>query len=169
MLDLNRVAAIGHSQGAGGAVNAAIGDRGAIRTVIAIDLPAKGLCSADDCADIPQGLPPKTSVLFLSGAKDPLSQPDKIADYYDAVPAGLTKAKASVRGADHNDIQGQPGCGFLAIGCRKGVDGFLPVITAWLAWQLGIDPAARQVFAGKDAPFLGYRRLVATSFSGRRD
>ena len=165
-LDLNRVAAIGHSQGAGGAVNAAIGDKGGIRTVIAIDLPAKGLCSAGDCDDIPSGLPPKTSILFLSGAKDPLSRPDKIASYYDAVPAGLTKAKASVRDADHNDIQGQPACGFLAIGCRKGVDGFLPFITAWLAWQLDIEPRARQVFAGKDAPFLDDNRLTATGFSG---
>lgn len=164
-LDLNRVAAIGHSQGAGGAVNAAIGDKGGIRTVIAIDLPAKGLCSSGDCDDIPGSLPRKTSILFISGARDPLSKPDTIAAYYDAVPTGLTKAKASVRAADHNDIQGQPGCGFLAIGCRKGVDTFLSVITAWLAWQLDIEPAAKQVFVGKDASFLSDNRLTATGFS----
>ncbi|MBN9221145.1 MAG: hypothetical protein J0I79_24625 [Mesorhizobium sp.] len=166
-LDLNRIAAIGHSQGAGGAVNAAIADKGGISTVIAIDLPARKFCSRGDCDQIPGGLPPKTSILFLSGARDGLSKPEAVASYYDAVPAGHARARASVRGADHNDIQGQPGCGFLALGCRQGIGAFLPVITAWLVWQLGIEPASQQVFAGKDATFLSDDRLTATAFSPR--
>lgn len=166
-LDLNRIAAVGHSQGAGGAVNAAIGEKGGIKSVIAIDLPARNLCGAGDCDDIPYGLPPRSSILFLSGEKDPLSAPDKVKSYFEAVPAGLLKARASVRDADHNDIQGQPGCGFLAIGCRHGVKVFLPYITAWLAWQLDIEPDARRVFVGNDASFMTDKKLTAVGISAR--
>lgn len=64
-------------------------------------------------------------------------------------------------------MQGQPGCGFFAIGCRKGVESFLPYITAWLAWQLDVEPRASQVFVGNDAPFLSDKRLTTTGFSGQ--
>lgn len=151
-IDFDRVATAGHSQGAGGAVNAAIA-ASHVDTVVAIDLPARNHCSPGDCENIPSGLARGTSVLFLSGERDPLSPPDAVDAYYRAVPGGLPKAKAAVVDADHNDIQGQPECGFLAIGCRHGVEGFLPYITAWLAWQLKIDPAAERLFVGPGAAF----------------
>lgn len=160
-VDVDRVAAIGHSQGAGGAANAAIA-AGHIDTVVAIDLPAKDNCSPGDCDDIPSGLSGDVSVLFLSGDRDPLSPPDAVDAYYGAVPEGLLTAKGMVVDADHNDIQGQPECGFLAIGCRNGVEGFLPYVTAWLAWQLEVDPAAGQVFVGPEADFLVDPRLSGT-------
>ena len=69
--------------------------------------------------------------------------------------------------ADHNDIQGQPGCGFLAIGCRHGVKGFLPYVTAWLVWQLKIDPSAKRLFVGPDAAFLTDPRLVGAKVQGQ--
>lgn len=49
--------------------------------------------------------------------------------------------------------------GFLAIGCRNGVEGFLPYVTAWLVWHLEIEPAAERVFVGPDADFLSDPRL----------
>lgn len=156
-VDFDRVAAAGHSQGAGGAANAAIA-AGRVDTVVAIDLPAREHCSPGDCDDIPSGLS-GTPVLFLSGDRDPLSPPDAVDAYYRAVPEGLLKAKGMVVDADHNDIQGQPECGFLAIGCRNGVEGFLPYVTAWLVWQLQIDPAAGHVFVGPEAGFLADPRL----------
>jgi hypothetical protein len=82
-----------------------------------------------------------------------------IRSYYRDVPARRRKAKGLVLGADHNDIQGQPDCQFLSIGCRNGVEGFLPYVTAWLAWQLGVEPTARGVFVGHNASFQADPRL----------
>lgn len=165
-IDFDRVATAGHSQGAGGAVNAAIA-AGDVDTVVAIDLPARNHCSPGDCEDIPSGLPGGVSVMFLSGERDPLSPPAAVGAYYQAVPDGLLKAKGLVVGADHNDIQGQPECGFLAIGCRHGVEGFLPYVTAWLIWQLRIDPTAERLFVGPDAAFLTDPGLHGTEVRGQ--
>lgn len=160
-IDFDRVATAGHSQGAGGSVNAAIAS-GHVDTVIAIDLPARNHCNPGDCDNIPSGLPRGVSVLFLSGERDPLSPPAAVDAYYQTVPGGLLKAKGMVVDADHNDIQGQPECGFLAIGCRHGVEGFLPYVTAWLVWQLKIDGTAERLFVGPDAAFLTDPRLSGT-------
>jgi pimeloyl-ACP methyl ester carboxylesterase len=157
-IDFDRVATAGHSQGAGGAANAAVA-ASHVDTVVAIDLPARNHCSPGDCENIPSGLPDGVSVLFLSGERDPLSPPDAVDAYYQAVPGGLLKAKGMVVDADHNDIQGQPECGFLAIGCRHGVEGFLPYVTAWLVWRLKTDAAAGRLFVGHGAAFLTDPRL----------
>lgn len=159
-VDFERVGAAGHSQGAGGAVNAAIA-AGHIDTAVAIDLPARNHCDPGDCDNIPHGLSGDTTVLFLSGDRDPLSPQEAVDAYFGDVPDGLFTAKGMVVDADHNDIQGQPECAFLAIGCRNGVEGFLPYVTAWLAWQLGIEPAAEQIFLGPDADFPVDPRLSA--------
>lgn len=162
-LDFGRVAAAGHSQGAGGAVNAAISDP-EISAVAAVALPARHHCAPGDCEQIPAGLSAGTSVLFLSGERDPLSPPDALASYYGQAPDGIRKAKASVIDADHNDIQGQPECQFLSIGCRNGVEGFLPYITAWLVWHLGVDPGAGKLFTGQGSSFLTDLRLNGPQF-----
>lgn len=164
--DPSRVAAVGHSQGAGGSVNAAIRSR-EVDTVIAVDLPARKRCQPGDCEDIPTGLPGDISILFLSGARDPLSPVEAAGSYYDAVPDGIARAMAMVVDADHNDIQGQPKCGFLAIGCRNGVEGYLPYVTAWLAWQLDIEAGARDVFVGPAADFTEDPRLANAAIWAR--
>lgn len=152
--DRRRIAAIGHSQGASGAFNAAAAPSSKISTTVLIDLPGRRLCNREHCAAIPTGLREKQSILFLSGEKDPLSSPDMIDGYFSEVPAGRLRAKAAVAGADHNDIQGQPGCQPFAIGCRTGIGAFLPYVTAWLRWQLAGDKAAAAIFSGKGALFL---------------
>lgn len=154
LADRRRIAAIGHSQGASGAFNAAAAPSSGIGTAVLIDLPGRRLCNREHCAAIPTGLREKQSVLFLSGEKDPLSSPEMIDGYFSEVPAGRLRAKAAVAGADHNDIQGQPGCQPFAIGCRAGIGAFLPYVTAWLRWQLSADKAAAAVFSGKGALFL---------------
>jgi fermentation-respiration switch protein FrsA (DUF1100 family) len=154
LADRRRIAAIGHSQGASGAFNAAVAPSSGIGTTILIDLPGRSLCNREHCAAIPTGLREKQSILFLSGEKDPLSSPEMIDGYFSEVPAGRLRAKAAVVGADHNDIQGQPGCQSFAIGCRTGIGAFLPYVTAWLRWQLAGDKAAAAVFSGKGALFL---------------
>lgn len=158
--DRRRIAAIGHSQGASGAFNAAAVPSSGIGTAVLIDLPGRRLCNREHCAAIPTGLREKQSVLFLSGEKDPLSSPEMIDGYFSEVPAGRLRAKAAVAGADHNDIQGQPGCQPFAIGCRTGIGPFLPYVTAWLRWQLAGDKAAAGVFTGKAAPFVRDPQLI---------
>lgn len=160
LADRRRIAAIGHSQGASGAFNAAAAPSSGIGTTVLIDLPGRRLCNRQHCAAIPTGLRERQSILFLSGEKDPLSSPEMIDGYFSEVPAGRLRAKAAVVGADHNDIQGQPGCQPFAIGCRAGIGAFLPYVTAWLRWQLSGDKAAAAVFSGKDAPFAGDPRLT---------
>jgi hypothetical protein len=53
--------------------------------------------------------------------------------FYNATPAGLTKAKAILKGGAHDDITGDPTCVLL---CSNGVYGYLGYPTAWLMWQL---------------------------------
>lgn len=165
LADRRRIAAIGHSQGASGAFNAAAAPSAGISTTILIDLPGRRLCNREHCAAIPTGLRQKQSILFLSGEKDPLSSPEMIDGYFSEVPAGRLRAKAAIVGADHNDIQGQPGCQPFAIGCRAGIGAFLPYVTAWLRWQLAGDKAAAAVFSGKGAPFARDPRLTGTAIS----
>lgn len=159
-VDRKHIAAIGHSQGASGAFNAAAAPSSGIGTTVLIDLPGRRLCDREHCAAIPTGLREKQSMLFLSGEKDPLSSPEMTDGYFSEVPAGRLRAKAAVVGADHNDIQGQPSCPPFAIGCRTGIGAFVPYATAWLRWQLAGDKAAAGVFAGKGAPFLRDPRLT---------
>lgn len=160
LADRRRVAAIGHSQGASGAFNAAAAQSSGIGTTVLIDLPGRRLCNREHCALIPTGLRAKQSVLLLSGEKDPLSSPEMVDSYFSQVPAGRLRAKAAVAGADHNDIQGQPACQTFAIGCRSGIGAFLPYVTAWLRWQLAADKAAAAVFTGRDAPFTRDPHLI---------
>ncbi len=165
LADRRRIAAIGHSQGASGAFNAAAAPSSGIGTAVLIDLPGRRLCNRQHCEAIPAGLREKQSVLFLSGEKDPLSSPEMVDGYFSDVPAGRLRAKAAVVGADHNDIQGQPGCQPFAIGCRTGLGAFLPYVTAWLRWQLSGEKAAAAVFSGKDAPFARDPRLTGTAIT----
>lgn len=163
LADRRRIATIGHSQGASGAFNAAVAPSSGIGTAVLIDLPGRRLCNREHCAAIPTGLREKQSILFLSGEKDPLSSPEMIDGYFSEVPAGRLRAKAAIAGADHNDIQGQPGCQPFAIGCRAGIGAFRPYVTAWLRWRLAGDKAAAAVFSGKDAPFARDARLTGAA------
>lgn len=165
LADRRRIAAIGHSQGASGAFNAAAAPSSGIGTTVLIDLPGRRLCNRQHCEAIPTGLREKQSVLFLSGEKDPLSSPEMVDGYFSDVPAGRLRAKAAVVGADHNDIQGQPGCQPFAIGCRTGLGAFLPYVTAWLRWQLSGEKGAAAVFSGKDASFARDPRLTGTAIT----
>lgn len=130
-LDVTKVAAVGHSQGAGGSVNAATLSGGLITTVVPIALPAPLWVGAGDAFSVGALTCP---VLFLSGANDWLISPaSALQDYYDEVPGGA--GKALLKGAGHNDVQ-------------DGGGGFLGYVTAWLTYQLRGDAQARAAFAG---------------------
>jgi hypothetical protein len=160
-LDINHIGAVGHSQGAGGAVRAMIVSTGIaayppIVTVIPIELPGQRFCFCPpqdilDTAAVTTG-----SIFFVDGSADiPVSPPrqapgtpgeQSIQAFYDAVPASVVKAKATLLLANHNDIGGQPKCLPGAWFCDIGVFGYLGYPTAWLAYQLGLDPSAKAAF-----------------------
>ncbi|WP_433440688.1 alpha/beta hydrolase [Nonomuraea sp. CA-141351] len=130
-LDVTRVAAVGHSQGAGGSVNATNHSGGLITTVVPIALPAQIWVSPGDEFSVAALTCP---VLFLSGANDwVISSAATVQGYYDQVPGAA--GKALLKGAGHNDIQ-------------NGGGGFLGYLTAWLMYQLRGDTLARGAFAG---------------------
>jgi hypothetical protein len=156
-LDINHIGAIGHSQGAGGAIRAMIASNGKIMTVIPIELPGQQFCLCSpsqvlDTASITQG-----SVFFVDGSNDiPISPPiqppqqtgeQSLAAFYAAVPNAVPKLTATLIGPAHNDITGQPGCDTAAaVPCLIGVYGYLGYPTAWMADRLGLDSTAHTAF-----------------------
>jgi pimeloyl-ACP methyl ester carboxylesterase len=144
-VDRRRVAAIGHSQGATGVMNAAIASPASFRTVVAVELPDRRFCKRGDCERVPQGLSPSVSALLIAGRYDGLSAPAVNDAYYRGF-ASLVKARLTLRDADHNDVQGTPNCPFVPIACRQGVRPFLPYLTAWLRWRLIGDKQAEMIF-----------------------
>ncbi|MFD0366033.1 hypothetical protein ACFQZZ_31725 [Nocardia sp. GCM10030253] len=159
-LDTRSAGAMGHSQGGLGALNALARSRGALTTAVTVEMPMQALCKAmplvpgqDICID-PATLT-SGSVLLVNATADPVSPSNQIAPqqqigpqsmqgYYDAMPAWLPKAKAALADANHNDIQGQPGC--TNYGCTAGVDGYLGYLTAWFMDRLRGDSHAHSAF-----------------------
>jgi hypothetical protein len=151
-LNTAEIGAFGHSQGAGGAMNALIKSNGTIKTVLPIELPARIWCVANCVAmqSFTQG-----SVFFLDGSLDPISPPTQspqisgeqsIAGYYNAVPAGVAKLKGTLKGPTHNDVTGQPDCAAAQPPCLIGVFGYLGYPTAWMMYQLQGDAVAHGAF-----------------------
>ena len=132
-VDLDRVAASGHSQGAGGSVRAAVAPGSPITTVLTFDLPTRALqfdaaTKGFDTAAL------RVPVLFLSGMDDQLiSGTVTNHEYFHSVPgpAGV----AMLTGADHNGIQ-------------HGARPYPGYATAWLRYQLMDDAVAAAAFTG---------------------
>jgi hypothetical protein len=177
-LDTGHIGAVGHSQGASGAVRAMIDSTGTppyppIITVIPVELPGQRFCFCPlseilDTAAVTHG-----SIFFVDGSADiPVSPPTQpphmpgeqsIEAFYDAVPTvdaqgnpnGVVKLKGTLLAANHNDIGGQPKCVPGTPFCDVGVFGYLGYPTAWLAYQLGVDPSAKAAFvSGSGEMFL---------------
>jgi hypothetical protein len=154
-LDTKHIGAMGHSQGATGAINAMRDSAGSIRTAIAMALPAQRYCSSPenctDTKDLKSG-----SVFFLNGSLDGIISPSyeplgtkglqSNSAYYRATPDHLPKFWATLRGTSHNDMLGQPDCGPVGLLCTNGVYGFLGYPTAWMQYQLRNDGRSRSVF-----------------------
>ena len=168
-LDVDHVGALGHSQGADGAAQALLASHAPgsthrpIATLVPIELPAqKWTCftSTDpsclpaesfDAKDLVEG-----SVFYVGSSNDTFVAPpmqeagvageQSTQAYYDATPAGTPRAKGTLVGADHNDIQDHcaAACGGL------GPQPYLGAITAWLLYQLRGDARGRAVFVGHE-------------------
>jgi hypothetical protein len=130
-LRTRRVGAVGHSQGAGGAVNATNRSRGLVRTTVPVALPDERLVSPGDEYDVARLRRP---VLFLGGGLDlVISPPTTIRGFYDR--ADGPAAMAVLTGAGHNTIQGTGG-------------ELTPYLTAWLRYQLASDRFAAGAYVG---------------------
>lgn len=172
-LDTDNVGAMGHSQGAVGTLNAAIMAGGAIKTAVPIELPGQFMCTlnmpkpdpAMNVCTNPQALT-TGSVLYINGTASPIApstQPlpweqigvQSMQGYFDATPNSVQKAKATLIGPNHNDIQGQPGCPPNDLGCVNGVQGFLGVLTAWNMDTLQGDEYAHGAFVSGTGSMFG--------------
>lgn len=130
-VDTSAVGAAGHSQGASGALNAAVLSGGLIDTVITNAMPDPVWVSAEHKTDFSRL---SASVFLTSGTSDILiSTASGNAGYYNQVTGGA--ARARLKGAGHNTIQGTGG-------------GFRGYVTAWFRYTLEGDTTARGAFAG---------------------
>ncbi|WP_394822247.1 hypothetical protein [Pendulispora albinea] len=168
-LDPTKIGVFGHSQGAGGSMRAfalanepGSGHR-PMSTLVPIELPAqKWICVGNsdpeckarhwfDGAAIRSG-----SVFFVNGSRDSLISPStqapgtegqqSMAAFFDAVPDAVPKARATLAGADHNDIQ--DACKIL---CSVPQAEYFGYLVAWMRYRLMDDPIASLAFAGPDA------------------
>jgi hypothetical protein len=157
-LNAKEIGALGHSQGATGAINAMIKSGGSIKTVIAIELPKQFFCSSSvNCTDTKNLT--AGSVFFIDVSEDGISPPiqyswesgeQSIKAYYDATPSGIAKVKGTLIGPNHLDLIGQPDCPEdwkrLLFMCTDGVYGYLGYPTAWMIAQLQGDSYAAGAF-----------------------
>ena len=157
-LDPTGVAAVGHSQGATGAINALADSGGIVSTAVAFEIPAQMFCSSTvrctDTRKLNSG-----SVFFVNGSGDspisPSTQPIPWQDvglqsdlaYYQATPEVVSKVWATAIGPSHNDVQGQPDCARASVPCVVGVGPYLGYPTAWLMDRLQYDQRAHTAFA----------------------
>lgn len=147
-LDVAHVAAVGHSQGAGGATRAATNNPGLITTLMTFSLPnrmwvgANPNCpTAADCMYDPALLTQPTFLTGTNGLADALiASPATQKAFYNSIPGraavGIIQ-NSEGRAADHSAIQD-----------RENPGGLLGYATAWLRYQLRGDTVAAGAFTG---------------------
>jgi hypothetical protein len=150
-LDTGEVAAVGHSQGAGGAVRAATNDPGLIKTVLTFSLPNTAWVGPNpdcptkaDCMFNPAALTQPVFFISTHGPFDALiASPATERAFYNSttVHAALgVILKSGGTVADHNSVQN------TADGGNPG--GELGYATAWLEYQLRGNTTAAGAFTG---------------------
>lgn len=135
-LETSRVGAIGHSQGAIGALNAATKSDGLITTVVPVALPDLRWRSPEHEADLSGILQP---VFFVAGSEDWVSTPSGLLAYVRAIPGSSTIGRRA--GALHDAILDPAGA-------------YLGYVTAWMRYRLSDDPVAAEAFEGPRAEIL---------------
>jgi hypothetical protein len=151
-LATDRVGAMGHSQGAAGALNALRKSDGLIRTAILFHIPENGCWSCPpETPTGESGLDEITwgSVFLVTGSNDPpVSSAAGNKWWYEELPDSIPKARGRLLGPTHGDITGQPGCTDprAALACFNGVFGYLGYSTAWMMDRLWGDAFARGAF-----------------------
>ncbi len=134
-LDPAKVGALGHSQGAGGTLNATVHSNGLIVSALTIELPDPIWWGSP----VPSLASVAAPMFFIRGTSDPIATESAAQNWYDEVPAGV---KAALIGAGHNDIQTT----------NNRLKGY---ITAWMMYTLQGDPVAQDAFVGSAAEING--------------
>jgi hypothetical protein len=130
-LDVANVGALGHSQGAGGALNATINSGGLITSTITVALPDPFWWTTP----VPNmaSFPSTGQIFFIRGTTDFLATESAALNWYNPVPGGA--AKAAQKSAGHNEIQ-------------KATTRLKGYVTAWMLYTLRGDANARAAFVG---------------------
>jgi hypothetical protein len=131
-LDTDSIGAFGHSQGAGGTLNATLMSNGLIKSAITNALPNPIWWSSPvpDMSTWPTSVP----IWFSRGTNDRLIASESEAqNWYNSVPGAA--AKASLKRANHNTIQNDD-------------NGYQGYYVAWFKYTLEGDSFARGAFVG---------------------
>jgi dienelactone hydrolase len=133
-VDVDHIAAVGHSQGGVGVVNARTKANGRlIKTIVPLHMsPNLGgeLTYNTANVDVP--------IFFISGTEDGLFSPLRVSQAaYNAVPAGVPAVMGIRLGAFHDAI--------------RDTDKEQGYVTAWLEYQLKGNQEASQAFRGSSA------------------
>ncbi|RFA30597.1 alpha/beta hydrolase [Alkalilimnicola ehrlichii] len=129
LLDIERIATVGHSQGGGGAIMAGTDER--VLTTISIQPYIRGLSHIENAQTAQNG-----PMLLFSGSSDIIASPTKNQrPLYDS--ANVPVFWATLRGAGHFEPTGDAA-------------GFRGPLTAWLRYYLMDDQMARHVFKGNN-------------------
>jgi len=128
-LDTAKIGAAGHSQGAGGAVNATIMSSGLIKSTMPFNLPDPRWWTTP----LPDWSQISNPIHFFTGSTDKLSTATWQTNFYNQVPGAA--AKASLKSAGHNVIQ-------------NANNGYFGYATAWFRYTLAGDTVARGAFVG---------------------
>jgi hypothetical protein len=150
-LDTSRIAAVGHSQGAGGATRAATNDPALITTLMTFSLPNTiwvapnpDCATRQDCMFNPAQLTQPVFFISTHGLEDSvIASPETETAFYNSttIQAALGIIQNSGGApADHDSIQD------VADGGNP--QGELGYATAWLAYQLRGDATASAAFTG---------------------
>lgn len=129
-IDASKVGALGHSQGAGGTVNATNNSGGLIKADVPICLPDQRYVHSPDQFNVAALRVP---TLLLGGNADLIAPPTTLQGYYNQIPGAA--ALAILKGANHFTIEGSGG-------------GYLGYLTAWFMYNLRGDQYARAAFVG---------------------
>jgi pimeloyl-ACP methyl ester carboxylesterase len=150
-LDVNHAAAVGHSQGAGGATRTATNDPTLIKTLMTFSLPNTAFVGANpdcptaaDCSYNPASLTQQAFFIGTHGLLDALiASPSTETAFYNSVTGhaalGIIQ-NSDGKAADHNSVQN------TANGGNPG--GELGYATAWLEYQLRGASVAAGAFSG---------------------
>lgn len=145
-LDTTRIAAVGHSQGADGAVNASIASGGAIDSTVPIAMIDSWITRTDPPYPVPNTAQLTRPVFFVRGSGDLIATEESYdgsgpvrgnREFYQDVPGAA--AKATRQGSDHLNI----------VWNSRGY------VTAWLLYTLQGNVIAAAAFTGSSPEIAG--------------
>jgi hypothetical protein len=159
-LDANRIAAVGHSQGAQGSIEAAKLTP-LVKAVVALALPSNDswgpVCGflhppeQEPCNPIISATTLTTPTFFVTGQGDTLSPQAANQAYYQQMPSGVPKARGDVEQQVNISVTPEnfpiPGCPH----CVGDAHNYVPGVArgysiAWLFYRLYDDPFAKTPF-----------------------